>query len=170
MVWDHWEWYIHFSNWGLLRLWLLGIFSIWDRMLNWVAMALTLPELWVYCKHSWPTASLPDGIYCMFYTLQRVIMNVAFYSMMNTVSIRELQWFLMQLDEEQADSAVGADRMARLGLWMPHLIYGCMKCRVRSFHRKNELPRGNKKVMVIVCPLVTSTETSLHSSRWRKKK
>lgn len=92
-------------------------------------------------------------------------MNAAFYSVMNTFSILELQWFLMQLDEEQADSAVKADWMARLGLWMPHLIYGCMKCRVRSFHRKNELPWGNKKVTVIVCPLVTTTETSLHSSR-----
>lgn len=76
----------------------------------------------------------------MFYTSQRLKINVAFYSITNTVSVLELQWCLIELDEEQADSAVRADWMARLGLWMPHLIYGCMKCRVRSFQRKNELP------------------------------
>ena len=119
----------------------------------------------VNCRHSQPATSLPDGIYCLFYTLQKVKIKDALYRFRNTVSTPELQRFLIQLDEEQADSAVRADWMARLGLWMPHLIYGCMKCRVRSFHRKNELPRGNKKVMVIVCPLVTTTETGQHSSR-----
>lgn len=83
---------------------------------------------------------------------------------MNTVSILHLQQFLIQLDAEQADSAVRINWVARLGLWMPHLIYGCMKCRVRSFHRKNELPQGNKKVMVIVCLLVTTAETGMHSA------
>lgn len=58
------------------------------------------------------------------------------------VSSLGLQRFVMHLDEEQADRA---DWMAGLGLWMPHLIYGCMKCRVRFFHRQSELPRGNKK-------------------------
>lgn len=58
--------------------------------------------------------------------------------------------------------------MARLDLWMPHLIYGCMKCRVRSFQRKNELPRGSKEVMVIVRPLVTAAETSLEMEGRRR--
>ena len=79
-----------------------------------------------------------------------------------------LQWFLIQLDEAQADSSARADWMARLGLWMPHLIYGCMKCRVRSFQRKNELPRGSKEVMVIVRPLVTAAETSLEMEGRRR--
>lgn len=70
---------------------------------------------------------------------------LCFYSIVNAVSVLGLQWFVMQLDEEQADSADRADWMAGLGLWMPHLIYGCMKCRVRFFHRKNELPQGNNK-------------------------
>lgn len=61
---------------------------------------------------------------------------------MDAVSSLGLQRFVMHLDEEQADRA---DWMAGLGLWMPHLIYGCMKCRVRFFHRQSELPRGNKK-------------------------
>lgn len=51
--------------------------------------------------------------------------------------------------------------MARVGLQMPHLIYGCMKSGVRFLRRKNELPPGGlKKVMTIVCLLVTTAGTS----------
>lgn len=55
---------------------------------------------------------------------------------------------------------------------MPHLIYGCVKCRVRSFHRQNELPPGNKKkkVMVIVCPLVMTVESTPPPNRGRINK
>lgn len=65
---------------------------------------------------------------------------------------------LIELDKKEkkkrADGAVRADWVARLGLWMPRLIYGCMKCRVRPFHRENELPGGSKTVMLIFCLLV----------------
>lgn len=45
-------------------------------------------------------------------------------------------WLLTRLDEEQADSAGG---MAGSGSGVPHRIYGCLQCVVRSFRRKSAL-------------------------------
>lgn len=51
---------------------------------------------------------------------------------------------LEELDEEQVDSAVRADWAVRMFQKLHFLIYGCTKCRVRSLHRKDEIPWDSK--------------------------
>lgn len=59
-------------------------------------------------------------------------------------------WILRQQDEEQADSAA---RATGASLWMPHCIYGCLKCLVRSFHRKSFLGAIKQEKVTVIAPL-----------------
>lgn len=131
---------------------LLDIFRIWGEI--WVTNELLLCPRWGLKPHSTMSMMsssadehIPARWHCVGYSVLRL---------QCCSSLRS------SLVGEQADSADGTDCAAWLGMLMPHLIYGCVKCRVRSFHRQNELPPGNKKkkVMVIVCPLVMTVEST----------
>jgi len=147
-----WLWWLR-STYRILwneyvSVWLLELF---------ILTAFTLLELCFTCQHLWSTTmtintcSISTRWNKSFYTWRGVKPNVV-YGISSAVLFQELHWLLTEVDGEQADREF-RDWMARLGLWMPHLIYGCMKCRVRSFHRKNEFPRGNKKSWWLsVCP------------------
>lgn len=52
------------------------------------------------------------------------------------------------INEEQA---VKGEFRNWLILWLVLLIYGSLKCRVRSFHRQNEFSLGNKEKECSVC-------------------
>lgn len=76
-----------------------------------------------------------------------------------------LRWTLRQRDEEQAD---GAARATGSSLWMPHCIYGCLKCLVRSFHRKSFLGAIKQAKVTVIAPLpVMAADISL---QWRRNK
>lgn len=74
-------------------------------------------------------------------------------------------WILRQQDEEQADSAA---RATGSSLWMPHCIYGCLKCLVRSFHRKSFLGAIKQEKVTVIGPLPVMAAD--FSQRRRRKK